>query len=164
MCPECGAAKREERRYCSRICSNRATSRKNRRNNICTIEGCGKKVKARGWCQGHYDRARWYGDPLVSVYSKGIVANEKRDRSGSRGRPPTGTTYLPTEPLLSFVDEAREEGMCPSMRQALNRFRRRDTAAFYSIDEFCCSLGFHPSLVYGDVWWDQEAMKGEVAA
>lgn len=129
---------------------------------VCAIEGCDKKVKARGWCQGHYDRARWYGDPLISVYSKAIVANERRLRAGSRGRPPKGTYYLSTGPLVTFIDEAREAGMCPSLRRALARFRRRETAAFYLIDEFCCSLGFHPAMVYGDEWFDQEALKEAV--
>lgn len=30
---------------------------------ICTIEGCGKKVLARGWCPMHYRRWKLYGDP-----------------------------------------------------------------------------------------------------
>lgn len=31
---------------------------------LCKIEGCGKPVKGRGWCCGHYDRWRNHGDPL----------------------------------------------------------------------------------------------------
>lgn len=30
----------------------------------CSIEGCIRPVKARGWCQTHYARFRRYGDPL----------------------------------------------------------------------------------------------------
>jgi hypothetical protein len=31
--------------------------------NICSIEGCGKPVKARGWCGTHHERNRRNGDP-----------------------------------------------------------------------------------------------------
>lgn len=31
---------------------------------ICTIEGCGRVVKALGFCSAHYGRAQKYGDPL----------------------------------------------------------------------------------------------------
>lgn len=30
----------------------------------CCIEGCGRGAAARGWCRGHYQRWRRYGDPL----------------------------------------------------------------------------------------------------
>lgn len=30
---------------------------------VCTIEGCGKRVIARGWCHSHYKRWRLHGDP-----------------------------------------------------------------------------------------------------
>lgn len=33
---------------------------------LCSIPGCGKKHKARGWCIAHYDKFLVYGDPLVS--------------------------------------------------------------------------------------------------
>ena len=32
---------------------------------ICTVENCGKPVKARGWCALHYHRWHRHGDPLV---------------------------------------------------------------------------------------------------
>jgi hypothetical protein len=33
---------------------------------ICTIDGCGKEVLARGWCSKHYYRWRRSGDPLTA--------------------------------------------------------------------------------------------------
>lgn len=33
-------------------------------NTICTIDGCTKKAKGRGWCSAHYERWRRNGDPL----------------------------------------------------------------------------------------------------
>lgn len=32
---------------------------------ICTIEGCGKRAIARGWCSKHYKRWKKHGDPLT---------------------------------------------------------------------------------------------------
>ena len=34
-------------------------------NSDCTIDGCEKKILARGWCAAHYKRWRLYGDPLT---------------------------------------------------------------------------------------------------
>lgn len=31
----------------------------------CSIEGCNRSAKARGWCSAHYERWRNHGDPLV---------------------------------------------------------------------------------------------------
>ena len=31
----------------------------------CSIEGCDRPVKSRGWCAAHYKRWREYGDPLA---------------------------------------------------------------------------------------------------
>lgn len=33
-------------------------------NSVCTIENCGKKRVARGWCAAHYKRWKLHGDPL----------------------------------------------------------------------------------------------------
>lgn len=30
----------------------------------CTIPGCGKPARARGWCMRHWDRWQYHGDPL----------------------------------------------------------------------------------------------------
>jgi hypothetical protein len=31
----------------------------------CSVDGCGRRVQARGWCQMHYFRWRRHGDPLA---------------------------------------------------------------------------------------------------
>lgn len=36
-------------------------------NRTCSIDGCEKKLAARGWCNAHYLRWRNHGDPLVGV-------------------------------------------------------------------------------------------------
>lgn len=35
---------------------------------ICSVEECGRKVLARGWCGKHYGRWRKHGDPLGAAY------------------------------------------------------------------------------------------------
>lgn len=32
----------------------------------CVVEGCGRPVKTRGWCEAHYERWRRHGDPLAA--------------------------------------------------------------------------------------------------
>lgn len=36
----------------------------------CSIEGCGKPAKNRGWCSAHYTRWRRHGDPLAGAASR----------------------------------------------------------------------------------------------
>lgn len=37
---------------------------------VCQIQGCGKKVLARGWCSMHYSRIQRYGDPDANSRQK----------------------------------------------------------------------------------------------
>lgn len=39
---------------------------------LCAVEGCGKDVECRGWCQRHYDRWRRNGDPLISFRDRRV--------------------------------------------------------------------------------------------
>ncbi len=39
-------------------------------NQICSIVGCDKPLRARGWCSGHWQRWRHHGDPLVGGIKK----------------------------------------------------------------------------------------------
>ena len=41
---------------------------------ICAIEGCGKPLRKRGWCESHYKRWRRHGDPMGG----GTYCNELR--------------------------------------------------------------------------------------
>lgn len=36
---------------------------------VCSIDGCGKKVASRGWCESHYQRWRKHGDPMGGRHS-----------------------------------------------------------------------------------------------
>lgn len=35
---------------------------------ICTIDDCGRPLRARGWCATHWLRWRTHGDPLMTLY------------------------------------------------------------------------------------------------
>ena len=50
------------------------------RSTRCTLDGCGKEHKAYGYCTGHYQRFKKYGDPLANkplspAYTPFIDAN-----------------------------------------------------------------------------------------
>lgn len=38
---------------------------------ICSIDGCGKPLKARGWCNAHWRRWNRNGDPLAGMTAQG---------------------------------------------------------------------------------------------
>lgn len=40
---------------------------------LCSIEGCGKPHKARGWCRQHYERWKDHGDPKGGATAKGAA-------------------------------------------------------------------------------------------
>jgi len=40
---------------------------------LCTIEGCERKIVARGWCYRHYDRWRKHGDPMKTLTPTRVV-------------------------------------------------------------------------------------------
>lgn len=42
----------------------------------CSIDGCGRRVKSRGWCSAHYERWRTTGDPQAPFVS----SVDRRDR------------------------------------------------------------------------------------
>lgn len=42
---------------------------------LCTVEGCMKKHKSRGWCQLHYQRWQAHGDPL---FAKNFYRDDKK--------------------------------------------------------------------------------------
>lgn len=47
---------------------------------ICSIPECNKALKARGWCDTHYQRNRLNGDPLkVKIVRKGAPMSERLD-------------------------------------------------------------------------------------
>ena len=87
--------------------------------NICSIQGCGRKVKARGWCNLHYRAFQRNGDPVkrqrkekgggsISVWGYHIVVKDGKERRAhvlvaekALGHP------LPVEAQVHHVNEDR---------------------------------------------------------
>jgi hypothetical protein len=46
----------------------------------CSVEGCGRPTKGRGWCSLHYQRWRHHGDPLGQSPSRGDLLNRLSNR------------------------------------------------------------------------------------
>ena len=42
----------------------------------CTLSTCSRKYVAKGYCQGHYDKYRRYGDPLIGEGPKISMADQ----------------------------------------------------------------------------------------
>lgn len=48
----------------------------------CAVEGCGKKVRHRGFCESHYRRMRIYGNPLGGGIDRGQLIKFLEDVAG----------------------------------------------------------------------------------
>lgn len=96
----------------------------------CTIESCGGRIQARGWCSKHYDRWRKHGDPTKTVnrahtdgpcelddcsepmYAKGWCKHHY-NRNYHSGEPTDGVRRPRYKtPRESFVARTRWEGEC----------------------------------------------------
>lgn len=90
----------------------------------CTIDGCGKKVLARGWCSGHYQRWQAHGDPMGSEPPRSkIICSEEGCNSNADARGLCGRHY----------QQRRREGRLPEAEP-------RPTT---------CMIGGCSALVYG---------------
>jgi HNH endonuclease len=73
---------------------------------ICTIEDCGKKHLARGWCGKHYQRWKKYGDPLFVVLDREQTVEERfwskvnKDGPVPEHRPELGQCWVWTAGLV----------------------------------------------------------------
>ena len=59
---------------------------------VCSVEGCGRPLKTKGYCNGHYERVRLHGDAMPTKPLIGKVGDLKGQRQSgylvaiSRGR------------------------------------------------------------------------------
>lgn len=101
----------------------------------CSIKGCGKPLRARGWCTKHYKRWRKHGDPLITGkrgYPGSPEAEAERRRkigAASRGR----TNGPLSEETRQKLSEALTGRTLPRERVEVARAgmlaRRAETAA-----------------------------------
>lgn len=60
----------------------------------CSIDDCGKPIKARGWCQMHYYRWRQHGDPLTTRRIRGDHGARFWSKVNKDGPLPTWAPFL----------------------------------------------------------------------
>lgn len=70
-------------------------------------------------------------------------------------RPKRVQRRLPVEPIIAMLDDSNRR----DFMHGLKRFVDVGIPIF-SADHWCCKLGYHPWMVYGDVWfediWEKE--------
>ena len=105
------------------------------RNRSCTFDGCTRPHHGRGYCDGHFQQLR-RGAPLAPL---------------RRHAPkPKGAT-LPAAPLLAYAE-------ANNLDSPIRRDRKWLTVE--EVDVACVKFfKVHPWFVYGDAWWDEEAME-----
>lgn len=55
---------------------------------MCSVDGCAKPARNRGWCRGHYKRWQTHGDPLAgrASPSKGVTCSIEGCEKGAKSR------------------------------------------------------------------------------
>ena len=137
------------RRDC-RICN---AERQRRDGNGGPCSDCNERpAKLRGRCQRCYLRA----------YRAGLFEGTTQVQNG--GRHPDAR--LSVRPLVAYVrHKALVIEEWPDGHQSdFYRAQKEGRISFFAADRICCHLGFHPASVFGEKWWDHQAMKEEVAA
>jgi len=68
---------------------------------------------------------------------------------------------LPTAPLVAFITGLLERNGAEDIRATigvpattLRRHLEQGSLSIYLIDRYCCALGYHPSYVYKEAWWE----------
>jgi lambda repressor-like predicted transcriptional regulator len=76
---------------------------------VCTIDGCDKLVRARGWCSKHYQRWQRHGDPSVYVgRNQGLRSDAARH--GSRRKYDLGCRCFPCRAAENRYQQAWRNG------------------------------------------------------
>lgn len=99
---------------------------------------------ANGQCRAcYYSRNRDY-------------AAEWRQRKGSQRMPLLRRTYLPIDPLVPFVAYRRDRLNAKVLdRFAAAKSRGVGRVTVELADEICTALGYHPSEIFGELWWQE---------
>lgn len=101
---------------------------------VCSVDGCGRALLARGWCGAHYTRWHKHGDPLAHV--------EVGHRAG-----------LPAAPLLALFPAAPATEIaasCGVCARQVRRWRRGVALMPITADRIATRLGRHISELWPD--------------
>lgn len=101
---------------------------------ICSIEGCDKSVKARGWCDTHYQRWQHHGDPTFTLremhgmnhlpeYKLWIKMRLRCNNPNDKHHYPDygGRGIKVCERWNSFTNFYKDVGSRPSLKHSLSR-------------------------------------------
>lgn len=72
---------------------------------VCTIDGCVRPQKSRGWCQAHYERWRRHGDPTVVRDSH--PRGPRTPKPAASSVPPRLAEYVAVFPDHGGISRAR---------------------------------------------------------
>jgi hypothetical protein len=90
----------------------------------CKVDGCGREVRARGWCRRHYESWKRHGDPLKAKENTRRAAEMAHTRETVES--PCANPAC-TRTVVSYVDKPNQRTFCsPECKAAMKAVRWRE--------------------------------------